>query len=309
MKKAITAVLMAALFTGLAAHPAINGWERFELKGRVKTATFWADSSARYHFDPDGLITSFETFHWAIEDGEGKENMKAIYELSYEKDDAGRVTRMLRSQDGEIDEATEFYYDDEGRLARSFSTVYGDIWGPRSEIPSFKEAWWDDHGNKICELYTYHNRLSSVEIWEYDGRNLLIRESKYSIWGKRDNRPLNLREQSEHEYNWRHLVSKSTQKSGDDLDFVRTWTYEYDSEGRVAQMWSDNNYRDYASLTQYEYVVNGPERTTLETTFDEDGKLVGEVERTYEKFDAVGNLLEWEGYPNPEYRDYIYYED
>ncbi len=301
MKKAMTAVLMAALFAGLAAYPDINGWERFELKGRVKQYTWWADSSARYHFDPEGLITSFEIFTPVRNpDDSFQENMKSVYDLSYEKGESGEVTLMLRSRNGEIEEATEFFYDQDGKLARSFTTTYCGLWGPPHEVPLYGEAWWDTAGNKICELEYQRNRLSSLQTWEYDGRGLLIRRSVYGGMF------MNLTEQDEYEYNWRHLVSKATHRSGDNLEYATTRTYEYDSEGRVAQMWYESQYS--RGQTMYEYVVDGPEQTTYEKHFDENGEL-REEESIYEKFDAQGNLLEWEGYPNPHYCDYIYYED
>lgn len=304
MKKTLTtAVLVAALFAGLAAYPAINGWELLELKGRVKQATFWADSSARYHFDPEGLITRKETFTPVYnEDDVVMENMKSVHDFSYEKGDAGEVTLMLRSRDGEIEEATEFFYDPAGRLARSFTTTHCGLWGPPHEAPLYREAWWDTAGNKICELAYQRNQLSYLQTWEYDGRGLLIRRSAFGGLF------MNLTEQDEYEYNWRHLVGKATHRSGKGLEYVEIRTYDYDNEGRVAQMWFDNGHKDYESLTQYEYAINGSEQTTYEKHFDADGKL-REEETIYEKFDAQGNLLEWEGYPNPHYCDYIYYGD
>ena len=197
MKKTLTtAVLVAALFTGLAAYPAINGWELLELKGRVKQATFWADSSARYHFDPEGLITRKETFTPVYnEDDVVMENMKSVHDFSYEKGDAGEVTLMLRSRDGEIEEATEFFYDPAGRLARSFTTTHCGLWGPPHEAPLYREAWWDTAGNKICELAYQRNQLSYLQTWEYDGRGLLIRRSAFGGLF------MNLTEQDEYEYN------------------------------------------------------------------------------------------------------------
>lgn len=297
MKKTILAVLLAALFIGLAAHPAINGWEYWELKGPVKEMTICCEYCTRYHFDPEGLITleefgliaSGETETW-------EQASKMTWEYAYDKDDAGRVVRRVTASDGYLAQVTKFFYDGNGNLARSNAALFGGIPFNLQEnkpIPegakpiSYQLVWWNEAGSEICALQYCAEGLISMDVYEYDGRGMMVRSHLFD-------------EEEGFAANWRQLASGESELDFDQLPESARTVYEYDEEGRLTKETSDDG--DYI---KYKYSSKGPKLITRTVYYNADGSFDNAYEH-YVIYNERGNIQEDDGMGKRKY-EYLFY--
>lgn len=164
MKKLLVIMLLLAVLTVLTAHPATNGWERLNLRGRVKSLSVTTG-------EDDFLYTETTTF-----DSLGNYLHLHILDMGYvfadadftpERDSTGKLISLtLPGNEGAHTET--FHYDADGHLFQSVRNSEG------AGILFTERTFWDLEGRKSLATTHEMNELVWVESYVYNAAGQLF---------------------------------------------------------------------------------------------------------------------------------------
>ncbi len=240
MKKLAMTLLPAMALAFLAAHPATNGWEQMNLKGRVRTVTVTTGVEEFQDIETISFDDEGNYRHILIRD---LNHVFADSEVSYAYDEAGRLLSISRptNEDRQIE---NFLYDPEGRLFLVTKSWEG------AGMLFTERTFWDLAGKKTLTTIHEWNDLVWVESYSHNAQGFITQSlrpaSPYSRLGF-----------SIHSYDDKGnpLLVRETEIETE-VSIQSRYEYTYDDTGNIL---SALKYVDYGEgevleeITGYEY--------------------------------------------------------
>lgn len=168
MKKIIGLLVMHCLLAAvLTAHPAVNGWESFRLKGKVKTYSEHCDGGVKYFFDRNGFLMRSEGADW-----EGND-FSSVYSYSY--DNSGRIVKMVQKH-------TEGGTSEDMIIYNALGTIISVIKYLDGELQSV-EYWNEQQLLDVISFFGPNGELDGTRCNKYDDRGFRTETSYYNAAG------------------------------------------------------------------------------------------------------------------------------
>ncbi len=243
MKRSIAMVVLAAALTGLAAHPATNGWEQMGLRSRVKELSVTTGVDEYLYTETTSFDEEGNFLHLKIMD---MDYLFADGDIIYEYDDAGRVI-SITSPTNEDNRTETFLYSEDGFLFLTTATSEG------AGIAFTERTYWDRQGRKALTTEHEWNDLVWVESYAYNDLGELVQ----SIRPASPNGRLGYSTYTYDERGNPLLVNEWD--LGNWIRIQTRYEYEYDAQGNILL---SNKYLDYfdglgevlEEITRCEYV-------------------------------------------------------